>query len=54
MTDIPPDLASNAVNAFLASQYDKKTETEQKQLAKAIEDKEHEKALRVKRNLSRC
>ncbi|MGE6360742.1 type I-F CRISPR-associated protein Csy1 [Psychrobacter glacincola] len=37
MNDIPLELASNAVKAFLASQYDKKTETEQKQLAKAVE-----------------
>ena len=37
MTDITLELASGAVKAFLASQYDKKTETEQKQLAKAIE-----------------
>ncbi|WP_201617940.1 type I-F CRISPR-associated protein Csy1 [Psychrobacter urativorans] len=35
--DISPELASGAVKAFLASQYDKKTETEQKQLAKALE-----------------
>ncbi|MBP2280692.1 CRISPR-associated protein Csy1 [Psychrobacter sp. PL19] len=35
--DIPPELASGAIKAFLASQYDKKTETEQKQLVKAIE-----------------
>ena len=38
--DISPELASAAVNAFLASQYDKKTDTEQKQLAKAIESKD--------------
>ena len=37
MTDISPELASSAVKAFLISQYDKKTETEQKQLEKAIE-----------------
>ena len=37
MIDITPELASGAVTAFLASQYDKKTDTEQKQLAKAIE-----------------
>ncbi len=52
MNDIPPELASNAVNAFLASQYDKKTETEQKQLAKAIENKEHEKASELKETLA--
>ena len=37
MTDISPELASGAVKAFLISQYDKKTDTEQKQLARAIE-----------------
>ena len=37
MTDISPELASGAVKAFLESLYDKKTDTEQKQLAKAIE-----------------
>lgn len=52
MTDIPTELASNAVNAFLASQYDKKTETEQKQIAKAIENKEHEKASELKETLA--
>ena len=38
LTEIFKELASTAVKAFLASQYDKKTETEQKQLAKAIEE----------------
>ena len=52
MENIPPELASNAVKAFLASQYDKKTETEQKQLAKAIENKEHEKASELKETLA--
>lgn len=37
MNDITPELASGAVKAFLESLYDKKTDTEQKQLAKAIE-----------------
>lgn len=37
MVDISPELASGAVKAFLTSQYERKTETEQKQLAKAIE-----------------
>ena len=37
MIDITPELASSAVKAFLISQYNKKTETEQKQLAKAVE-----------------
>lgn len=52
MNDIPSELTSNAVKAFLASQYDKKTETEQKQLAKAIENKEHEKASELKETLA--
>lgn len=38
MTDITPELASGTVKAFLVSLYDKKTEKEQKQLIKAIED----------------
>lgn len=37
MNNIPPKLASGAVKAFLVNLYDKKTDTEQKQLAKAIE-----------------
>lgn len=37
MNEITPELASGAVKAFLMSLYDKKTDTEQKQLAKAIE-----------------
>ena len=52
MNDIPPELASNAVKAFLASQYEKKTETEQKQLAKAIENKAHEKVAKLKETLA--
>ena len=37
MNEITPELASGAVKAFLMSLYDKKTDTEQKQLAKATE-----------------
>lgn len=44
MTDITPELASGAVKAALTSLYDKKTETQQKQLAKAIETGDHSKA----------
>lgn len=51
MNDIPLDLASNAVKAFLASQYDKKTETEQKQLAKAVESSDHAKVTELKETL---
>lgn len=38
MENISPELARNAVQAFLNSLYDKKTEKEQKQLIKAVED----------------
>lgn len=41
----------NAVQAFLNSQYDKKTETEQKQLAKAIESSDHEKVTELEEAL---
>ncbi len=50
--DIPPELASSAVKAFLASQYDKKTDTEQKQLTKAIESSDHEKVTELKETLA--
>ncbi len=52
MTDIPPELVSGAVKAFLASQYDKKTETVQKQLAKAVDDNEHDKVAELKEILA--
>lgn len=52
MTDITPKLASGAVNAFLASEYHKKTEKTQKQLAKALEDSEHDKAAELKEILA--
>lgn len=52
MNDISPELASGAVKAFLASQYDKKTETEQKQLAKAVESSDHEKIIELKEALA--
>lgn len=38
MSDISPEQAKDAVKAFLSYLYDKKTEKEQKQLIKAIED----------------
>lgn len=44
MTQKPVGTARSAVNAFLKSQFDKKTEAQQKKLAKAIQDGEHEKA----------
>lgn len=52
MNDIPPELASDAVKAALTSLYDKKTEAQQKQLAKAVESKEHEKAAELKETLA--
>ena len=51
MSHITPELASGAIKAFLASQYEKKTETEQKQLAKAIESNDHEKVTELKESL---
>lgn len=52
MIDITSELASGAVKAFLISQYDKKTDTEQKQLAKAIESSDHEKVSELKETLA--
>lgn len=54
MENINPELASGAVKAFLASQYDKKTETEQKQLAKAVESSDHEKVSELKETLAKA
>lgn len=45
-------LASGAVKAFLASQYEKKTETEQKQLVKAVESSDHQKVTELKETLA--
>lgn len=42
----------NAVKAFLVAQYDKKTDTEQKQLAKAIESNDQEKIIELKETLA--
>ncbi|WP_060491555.1 type I-F CRISPR-associated protein Csy1 [Psychrobacter sp. P11F6] len=52
MTDISPELASSVVKAFLISQYDKKTDTEQKQLAKAIESNDFDKITELKATLA--
>jgi CRISPR-associated protein Csy1 len=52
MNNISPELASSAVKAFLASQYDKKTDTEQKQLAKAIESSDFNKITELKATLA--
>ena len=51
MSHITPELASGAIKAFLASQYEKKTETEQKQLVKAVESNDHEKVTELKETL---
>lgn len=52
MNNISPELASSAVKAFLANQYDKRTETEQKQLVKAVESSDHEKVSELKETLA--
>ncbi|WP_413519887.1 type I-F CRISPR-associated protein Csy1 [Psychrobacter glacincola] len=52
MNNIPPELTSDAVKAFLISQYDKKTDTEQKQLTKAIESSDYEKSTELKAALA--
>ena len=52
MSHITPELASGAIKAFLASQYEKKTETEQKQLVKAVESNDHEKVTELKETLA--
>lgn len=52
MNDISPALASSAVKAFLIAQYDKKTDTEQKQLAKAIESNDHGKITELTETLA--
>lgn len=52
MNEIPQKLASNAVKAFLTSQYDKKTDTEQKQLAKAIESSDYAKTTELREILA--
>ena len=51
MSDINQKLASGAIKAFLASQYEKKTETEQKQLVKAVESSDYEKVTELKETL---
>lgn len=53
MPDFSPDLAKNVVQAFLTSQFDKKTEKEQRQLAKAIEDNDLDKISELKEKLSK-
>lgn len=52
MTQLSPDLAKTAVQAFLDSQFNKKTETDQKQLAKAKEEGDHEKISKIQRTLT--
>ena len=52
MNDTSPELASNAVKAFLSSQYDKKTETQQNQLVKASESGDDDKVIELKAALA--
>ena len=52
MIDITPELASSAVKAFLVNLYDKKTDTEQKQLAKAVESSDYKKVSELKGTLA--
>lgn len=52
MTELSPELASGAVKAALTSLYDKKTETQQKQLAKAIESGDDDKVAELKAALA--
>ena len=52
MNNITPELASGAVKDFLINQYDKKTDTEQKQLAKAIESNDFDKITELKTTLA--
>ncbi|PID65004.1 MAG: type I-F CRISPR-associated protein Csy1 [Gammaproteobacteria bacterium] len=52
MTKIPKELAINAVQAFLDSLFNKKTEKERKQLAKAKENNDHAKITSLQEKLS--
>lgn len=52
MEQVTPELAQNAVQAFLTSLYDKKTEKEQRQLAKAIEDNDIDKINKLNETLA--
>lgn len=52
LNDTPPELASGAIKAFLESLYDKKTDTEQKQLAKAVESNDLNKITELKATLA--
>lgn len=52
MEDIPSNIVKDAVQAFLTSQYDKKTEKEQKQLEKAIADNDSDKIATLQQTLA--
>ena len=52
MRNITPELASGAVRAALTSLYDKKTETQQKQLDKAIESGDEKKVAELQATLA--
>lgn len=53
MSDISPEQAKDVVKAFLFYLYDKKTEKEQKQLTKAIEDNDIDKISELNESLSK-
>ena len=52
MEHIPPEQIKNSVQAFLASQYNKKTEKEQSQLAKAVADSDTDKVVTLQQTLA--
>jgi len=52
LTELSPELASGAVRAALTSLYDKKTETQQKQLDKAIESGDEKKVAELQATLA--
>lgn len=53
MTSITSELAKNAVNLFLESQFNKKTDKEQKQLAKARENEDEQKIAELEQALTK-
>lgn len=52
MLEIPPEMAKNAVSAFLKSQFDKKTEKEHKQLEKARIEENHSKVAELQEKIA--
>lgn len=53
MIDVSPEQAKDAVKAFLSYLYDKKTEKEQKQLIKAIQDNDIDNISKLNKSLSK-